>query len=63
MAWRNVWRNRRRTVVTVSAMAFALFVMILYAGMMEGYLQGMERSILDLEVGDVQVFAGDFFAA
>ncbi len=60
MAWRNVWRNRRRTAVTVSAMAFALFVMILWAGMMEGYLQAMERSILDLEVGDLQVFAGDF---
>ncbi len=60
MAWRNVWRNRRRTIVTVSAMSFALFVMILYSAMLEGYLEGMERSILDLEVGDVQVFAGDF---
>ena len=60
MAWRNVWRNRRRTIVTVSAMSFALFVMILYSAMMEGYLEGMERSILDLEVGDLQVFAGDF---
>ena len=60
MAWRNVWRNRRRTLVTVSAMSFALFVMILYSAMMEGYLEGMERSILDLEVGDLQVFAGDF---
>jgi len=60
MAWRNVWRNRRRTIVTVSAMSFALFVMILYSAMMEGYLEGMERRILDLEVGDVQVFAADF---
>ncbi|MFP6606513.1 MAG: ABC transporter permease [Myxococcota bacterium] len=60
MAWRNVWRNRRRTIVTVSAMSFALFVMILYSAMLEGYLEGMERSILDLEVGDMQVFAGDF---
>ena len=60
MAWRNVWRNRRRTIVTVSAMSFALFVMILYSAMVEGYLEGMERSILDLEVGDVQVFAADF---
>jgi ABC-type lipoprotein release transport system permease subunit len=34
--------------------------MILYAGMMEGYLLGMERGILDLEVGDVQIFAGDY---
>ena len=53
MAWRNVWRNRRRTLVTVAAMSFALFVMILYAGLMDGYIRGMERSIVELEVGDV----------
>ena len=60
IAWRNVWRNRRRTWVTISAMSFGLFFMILYAGMMEGYLLGMQRGILDLEVGDVQIFAGDY---
>jgi len=60
MAWRNVWRNRRRTLVTIGAMSFALFVMILYAGLMEGYLRSMERNVLDLEVGDVQVFADGY---
>jgi ABC-type lipoprotein release transport system permease subunit len=60
MAWRNVWRNRRRSVVTISAMAFGLWVMILYAALLDGYVQGMERSILDLEVGDVQIFAPEF---
>jgi ABC-type lipoprotein release transport system permease subunit len=60
MAWRNVWRNRRRTWVTIAAMSFGLFVMILYSGLMDGYLEGVERSILDLEVGDVQVFADHF---
>ena len=55
-----MWRNRRRTIVTVAAMTLALFVMILYAALMEGYLRGMERNILDLEVGDVQVFAEDY---
>ncbi len=60
MAWRNVWRNQRRTTDTIGAMTFALFMMILYAGLMDGYLLGMERAILDLEVGDVQIFAGDF---
>ena len=60
MAWRNVWRNRRRTIVTVAAMTLALWVMILYTGLVEGYLAGMERNILNLELGDVQVFALDF---
>jgi ABC-type lipoprotein release transport system permease subunit len=57
MAWRNVWRNSRRSLVTMAAMGFALLVMILFAGLIEGYLQSMERNVLDLEVGDLQVFA------
>jgi ABC-type lipoprotein release transport system permease subunit len=60
MAWRHIWRNRRRSIVTVAAMTLALWVMILYTGLLEGYMLGMERNILNLELGDVQVFAMDF---
>ena len=60
LAWRGIWRNRRRTGVTIAATSFGLLVMILYAAIIEGYLQSMERSILDLEVGDIQVFAEDY---
>ena len=60
IAWRNLGRHRRRTVVTVAAMTLALFVLILYTGLLEGYLRNMEGNILDLEVGDVQVHAGDY---
>lgn len=57
MAWRNVWRHTRRTLVTVAAMGFALLAMIVYTGLVDGYMHGMERNLLDLEMGDVQVFA------
>lgn len=60
MAWRNVWRNKRRSLVTIAAMTLALCVEILYAGLVTGYLRGMEDDVLDLEVGDIQVFAGDY---
>ncbi len=59
-AWRNVWRSRRRTLVTVSAMSFALWTMILYSGLMSWYLRDMEATIVDLEVGDLQVHALDY---
>ena len=62
MAWRNVWRNRRRTLVTVAAMSLALFVMVLYSGIIAGYLHQMERSILELEIGDVQIHADGYRA-
>ena len=57
MAWRNIWRNRRRTLVTVAAMSLALCAMILYSGFAAGMLDGLEGKIVNMEVGDLQVFA------
>lgn len=57
LAWRNVWRNPRRSGVTVGAIVIALFSMIVYSGLVAGYVGGMERSVLDLEIGDAQIFA------
>lgn len=59
-AWRNLWRNRRRTLVTLAAMALALCVMILYSSLLGGYLRDMERNITALEVGDLQVHAAGY---
>jgi putative ABC transport system permease protein len=60
MAWRNVWRNRRRSLVTVAATTLAFTVMILYSSLVQGYLRAMERNVLDLELGDVQVHAPEY---
>ena len=60
MAWRNLWRRSRRTIVTVGAMTLALCALVVYTGLVEGYMQNMEGNILDLEFGDVQVHAGDY---
>ena len=57
MAWRNIWRNRRRSIVTIAAMSLALLSMILYSGLAEGMFLGLERNVVDMELGDVQVFA------
>jgi hypothetical protein len=47
LAWRNVWRNSRRTTVTIAATTFALWVMVLYSGLVQGYLDQMSRDVLD----------------
>jgi ABC-type lipoprotein release transport system permease subunit len=60
MAWRNIWRSRRRTLVTVGAMTLALTILILYTSLVEGYLRDIERNILELELGDVQVHAENY---
>jgi putative ABC transport system permease protein len=60
MGWRNVWRNKRRSFVTIAAMTLALWVMLLYAGIIPGYVNNMEQSVTQLEVGDIQVHATGF---
>lgn len=60
IAWRNVWRNGRRSGVTIAAMSLGLVVMILWSALVQGYLVGMEQRILELELGDMQIFALDY---
>ncbi len=60
MAWRNVWRNKRRTLVTMGAMTLALFVEIHHTSLIKGYLANMESNILDLELGDIQIHADGY---
>ena len=52
-----MWRNPRRSGVTVAAMTLALFVLILYAGLVRGYMRDMEANIVELEIGDLQLVA------
>lgn len=55
MAWRNVLRGGRRSVVTICAMIFGLLMMICYSGLLQGYLAGLERTVVGMELGDVQI--------
>ncbi len=57
VAWRNLWRNKRRTMVTIAAMTLALCFELLYAGMLPGYLRSMEEDVVEMEVGDIQIHA------
>ncbi len=60
MAWRNVWRNRRRSVVNIAAMTLSLCVLVLYSGMVEGYVRSLEEDLVEVEIGDLQVYAEDY---
>lgn len=55
MAWRNVWRNPRRSSVTIAAMTFSLLMMILFTSFYEGFLNKMEANIIEVEIGDIQI--------
>ncbi len=57
IAMRNIVRYWRRTLVTTLAMAFAGFIMILFAALMAGMIQTSERNAVIMDSADVQVHA------
>ena len=57
MAWRNVWRNRRRTVIAVIAIALGLTLMLFFDGLLGGSKQAIYGNTVKLQGGNVQVHA------
>jgi len=57
LASRNVRRNWSRSLVTMLAMAFACCIMIFFSSLMEGMIQGSERSVVAMNMGDIQIHA------
>ncbi|MFB0535292.1 MAG: ABC transporter permease [Anaerolineae bacterium] len=60
MAWRNVWRNWRRTVIAGIAIALGLAFILLYDGMLSGMNEALYGNTVKLQGGHVQVHAPGF---
>lgn len=57
LAWRNIWRHRRRTVIIVLAMALSLGMMMFYDGLMDGFNDAIAGNAVRVLGGNVQVHA------
>jgi putative ABC transport system permease protein len=55
LAWRSLWRNPRRTVITLSAVAFAAAVLIFMRATQRGGYGAMIESAIGVYTGDLQV--------
>ena len=55
IAWRNLWRNTRRTLLTCAAIAFSIFVTVNVVAMNDGCHWAMIRSSLDIFSGYLQI--------
>ena len=55
MAWRNLWRNRRRTYITLSAIVFGVFMAILMMAMQDRNWDDMIRLAARLGAGYVTI--------
>ena len=61
MAWRNIERNLRRSLITVFAIALGLAALLFLWGFNDGVHNNMMRNLQQVIVGSVQIHATDFF--
>jgi ABC-type lipoprotein release transport system permease subunit len=55
IAWRNLWRNRRRTMLTIASVLFALFLALIMRSMQLGSYSSMVESAVKSTTGYIQV--------
>jgi ABC-type lipoprotein release transport system permease subunit len=62
LAWRNIWRHRRRTVIIVLAMGLSLGMMMIYDGLIDGFNQAIAGNAVRVLGGNIQVHAAGYRA-
>lgn len=60
LAWRNIWRNRRRTILSMSAIGIGLLLVIFYSGLIGGMLGEAKNQLDNAGLGHVEAYAKDF---
>src|SRR6202167_4786500 len=61
LAWRNLWRNRRRTFITMAAIAFGYAMLLFVACLMAGLRWQMIQNGTCLVMSQIQVHAPDYY--
>lgn len=61
LAWRNLWRNRRRTFITMAAIAFGYAMLLFVACLMAGLRWQMIENGTCLVMSQIQVHAPGYY--
>ena len=62
IAYRNIWRNKRRTAFCFSAVGIAVFFIVVYSSLIDGMTQSINDLVQVFEFGHVRVVSADFEA-
>ena len=60
LAWRNLWRNHRRTIIMISAVTIGVWAMIFMTALMRGMVNEMLRDGIRVLPGHVQLHHPEF---
>jgi ABC-type lipoprotein release transport system permease subunit len=62
LAWRNIFRHKRRTIIIVLAMSLTLALMMFYDGLMFGFTDAIYGNAVKVLGGNIQVHADGYRA-
>ena len=60
LAWRNIWRHRRRSLVVISSIGIGVFAMMFTDGFMNGMNMQMVENTISTSLGHVAVHRKGF---
>lgn len=60
LAWRNIWRNPRRTTVILTAVVIGIWSMIFLGALMRGIVEGMIQNGIKTLTGHVQIHQSEY---
>lgn len=60
LAWRNLWRHRRRTLIVVLAIGLGMWLMMFYDGMIAGFEQAIYGNAIQVLGGNIQIHASGY---
>lgn len=60
LAWRNLWRHRRRTIITLSSIAVGFGLAVMSIGMQDSGHNSMVRNAIQIGEGHISVQAPDY---
>lgn len=63
LAWRNLWRHRRRTLITLSSIAFGFGLSVFFIGLGDGGHNSMIRNAIKLGEGHITIQHAGYQAA
>jgi ABC-type lipoprotein release transport system permease subunit len=60
MAWRNIWRNKIRSIIIMLSIAIGMFAGIAVLALYKGMMKARTRTVIDAEVGHLQIHDNAF---
>ena len=60
LAWRNIWRNKRRTILTLVALAVGVLSVVFAKSYLKGILNSSSESLIKTAIGHVRIVHSEY---